>query len=62
MRTVQMMFESSLIDGVDKVAKKLKTTRYEFTRQALKSAINQYYTMQMEAKHNKATYSFFYNT
>lgn len=53
MRTVQMMFDNSLIDGVDKVAKKLKTTRSAFTREALKSAINHYYTKQMENKHRK---------
>ena len=39
MRTVQMTLDDELVDEVDKVVKKLKTTRSAFARQALRAAI-----------------------
>ncbi len=53
MRTIQMTLDDELVDAVDKVVKKLKTTRSAFTRQALRSAITQANIKQMEDKHKK---------
>ena len=38
MKTVQMTLDENLIVSVDKMAKRLGTTRSAFTRQALKTA------------------------
>ncbi len=53
MRTIQMTLDDELVDAVDKVVKKLKTTRSAFTRQALRNAITQANIKQMEDKHKK---------
>ncbi len=39
MRTVQMTLEPELVKAVDKMARKLGTTRSAFTRQALRDAL-----------------------
>jgi len=41
MRTIQMTLDENLVASVDRVVKKLKTTRSAFTRKALKDAIKQ---------------------
>ena len=41
MRTIQMTLDDNLVASVDRVVKKLKTTRSAFTRKALKDAIKQ---------------------
>ncbi len=53
MRTIQMTLDDELVDAVDKVVKKRKTTRSAFTRQALRNAITQANIKQMEDKHKK---------
>ena len=51
MKTVQMTLDENLIASVDKVAKHLGTTRSAFTRQALKSALREVRTNELERKH-----------
>lgn len=53
MKTVQMTLDEDLVAAVDKVAKKLKTTRSAFTRKALKAAINQVNINSLEEQHRK---------
>jgi len=51
MKTVQMTLEEDLVALVDRAAKKLGTTRSGFTRQALRSALKEIQTKQLEQKH-----------
>lgn len=51
MRTIQMTLDDELVEAVDKLAKKLKTTRSAFTRKALRDAIKQVNISTLEAKH-----------
>lgn len=53
MKTVQMTLNDDLIREVDKLAKKLHTTRSGFARAALKKAVRQYESYRMELKHRK---------
>lgn len=53
MRTIQMTLDDDLVDAVDKIVKKLKTTRSAFARQALRNALSQANIKQLEAKHKK---------
>jgi metal-responsive CopG/Arc/MetJ family transcriptional regulator len=53
MRTIQMTLDDDLVDAVDKIVKKLKTTRSAFTRRALRNALTQANIKQMENKHKK---------
>jgi metal-responsive CopG/Arc/MetJ family transcriptional regulator len=48
-----MTLDEDLVDAVDKVVKKLKTTRSAFARQALRNAIAQANIKQMENKHKR---------
>lgn len=56
MRTVQMTLDDDLVNSVDNVAKQLKTSRSEFTRQALREALKKVRAEQLEKIH-KAGYS-----
>ena len=51
MKTVQMTLDENLIASVDKVAKRLGTTRSAFTRQALKTALQEVRMNELERKH-----------
>lgn len=51
MRTIQMTLDDNLVASVDRVVKKLKTTRSAFTRKALKDAIKQVNLNLLEKKH-----------
>ena len=51
MRTVQMTLDDELLASVNKVVKKLKTTRSAFTRKALQDALDQLKVRQLEQKH-----------
>ncbi len=51
MRTIQMTLDDNLVASVDRVVKKLKTTRSAFTRKALKDAIKQVNINMLEKKH-----------
>ena len=53
MKTVQMTLDEDLVNKVDKLVKKLDTTRSEFTRNALREAIRKYNISKLEDKHNK---------
>ncbi|HAK87875.1 MAG TPA: CopG family transcriptional regulator [Nitrospiraceae bacterium] len=53
MRTIQMTLDDDLVETVDIVVKKLKTTRSAFTRKALKNAIKQVNISMLEKKHRK---------
>jgi len=51
MKAVQMTLDENLIASVDKVAKRLGTTRSAFTRQALKTALLEVRMNELERKH-----------
>jgi metal-responsive CopG/Arc/MetJ family transcriptional regulator len=53
MKTVQMTLDENLIASVDKVAKRLGTTRSGFTRQALKTALREVRINELEQKHRE---------
>ena len=53
MRVIQMTLDDDLVARVDEVVKKLHTTRSSFLREALRVAINDYKTKEMEARHQK---------
>ncbi|MBI4679882.1 MAG: CopG family transcriptional regulator [Nitrospirae bacterium] len=53
MRTIQMTLDDDLVASVDRVVKKLKTTRSAFTRKALKNAIKQVNVNMLEKKHKE---------
>jgi len=48
MKTVQMTLDEELLEEVDLVSGKLKTSRSAFARHALKDAVERYYTQQRE--------------
>lgn len=53
MRTIQMTLDDDLVASVDRVVRKLKTTRSAFTRKALKDAIEQVNVKMLEKKHKQ---------
>ncbi len=53
MKTVQMTLDEDLITSVDRVVKKLGTTRSAFTRQALRSAIGKVRLDELERRHRE---------
>jgi metal-responsive CopG/Arc/MetJ family transcriptional regulator len=53
MKTVQMTLDEDLIIDVDRVVKRLGTTRSAFARQALRSAIGRVHIEQLERKHRE---------
>jgi len=53
MKTVQMTLEEDLVLEVDKVAKRIGTTRSAFTRDALRSALKSLRVKQLEKKHRE---------
>ncbi|HXH90547.1 MAG TPA: ribbon-helix-helix protein, CopG family [Thermoanaerobaculia bacterium] len=53
MRTVQMTLDEELVTQVDRAARRLKTTRSAFTREALREALKRVTTLQREAKHRR---------
>ncbi len=53
MRTIQMTLDDDLVDAVDKLAKKLKTTRSAFARKALREAIKRVNIRSLENKHKR---------
>ncbi len=48
MKTVQMTLDEGLVVAVDKAAKRLRTTRSAFTRDALRMALARIHTRQLE--------------
>jgi len=53
MKTVQMTLDEDLVERVDRAARRLKTTRSAFTRQALQEALKNIQTIQREARHRR---------
>ncbi|MBI5194212.1 MAG: CopG family transcriptional regulator [Nitrospirae bacterium] len=53
MRTIQMTLDDELVEAVDMVVKKLRTTRSAFTRKALQDAIKRVKTENLEKRHKK---------
>ena len=53
MRTVQMTLEDALVKSVDQAVKKLHTTRSAFARLALKDALRNLKTKQLEDQHRQ---------
>lgn len=53
MRTIQMTIDDDLVTAVDRVSKKLRTSRSAFTRKALREALARYNLEQLELKHRK---------
>ena len=53
MRTVQLTLDEDLLETVDKVVKKLKTTRSSFARDALRAAVRKTQTQELERKHRE---------
>jgi metal-responsive CopG/Arc/MetJ family transcriptional regulator len=51
MKTVQMTLDDDLVKAVDEVIKQQKTSRSEFTRQALRQALKQFRDEQLEEAH-----------
>ena len=51
MKTVQMTLDENLVKAVDSAAKKLRTTRSAFTREALRSALKEVRVRDLESKH-----------
>ena len=55
MRTIQMTIDDDLVAAVDRVVKKLKTTRSAFARKALRDAVKQVNFSMPEKKHKKGS-------
>jgi len=53
MKTVQMTLDEELLAAVDKMVRKLKTTRSAFTRRALTDAIERLNVSRLEQKHKQ---------
>ena len=51
MKAVQMTLEEDLVAAVDRVARRLKTTRSAFARDALREALAKYRVKDLELKH-----------
>jgi metal-responsive CopG/Arc/MetJ family transcriptional regulator len=53
MKTVQMTLDENLVRSVDRVVKKIRTTRSAFTRDALRDALAKFNVARLEQKHRK---------
>jgi metal-responsive CopG/Arc/MetJ family transcriptional regulator len=53
MRIVQMTLEEDLVARVDRAARKLRTSRSGFTRQALRQALERLVVLEQERRHRK---------
>ena len=53
MRTVQLTLDEELVEAVDRIAKKLGTTRSGFTREALRAALARSKEREQERKHRE---------
>ena len=53
MRTIQMTLDEDLVKAVDRVSKKLCTSRSAFTRKALREAIARHQLEELEHKHRR---------
>lgn len=53
MQTVQMTLDENLVRSVDRVVKKIHTTRSAFTRDALRDALAKFNVARLERQHRK---------
>lgn len=53
MKTVQMTLDEALVAQVDRAARKLRTSRSGFTRDALRRAIRDLRMKELEEKHRR---------
>ena len=53
MKTVQMTLDEDLLAAVDRVVRKLNTTRSAFTRKALSDALQKLNVSRLEQKHKR---------
>jgi len=53
MKVVQMTLEEDLVAAVDRLARRLKTTRSAFARDALRDALAKHRTKELEQKHRR---------
>ena len=53
MKTVQMTLDEDLVRSVDRVVKKMHTTRSAFTRDALRDALAKFNIARLEQQHRK---------
>ena len=53
MKTVQMTLDEDLVRRVDRVSKRLQTSRSAFTRDALRAALARYSVAQEEKRHRR---------
>jgi len=53
MRTVQMTLDDDLVKAVDKAARRLRTSRSEFTRRALREALRALAASELERRHRR---------
>jgi len=53
MKTVQMTLDEDLVRSVDRVVKKIHTTRSAFTRDALRDALRKSNVSRLEQQHRK---------
>ena len=53
MKTVQMTLDENLVRSVDRVVKKMHTTRSAFTRDALRDALERLNVVRLEQQHHK---------
>ena len=52
-KTVQMTLDEDLVEAVDEAAKRLRTSRSAFTRDALRGALGRLREAQLEQKHRR---------
>jgi metal-responsive CopG/Arc/MetJ family transcriptional regulator len=53
MKVVQMTLDEDLVEAVDRVAKRLRTSRSAFARQALREAVDRAKVKALEQKHRQ---------
>ena len=53
MKTIQMTLDDDLVSSVDKAARRLKTSRSAFTRNALRTALERLRVQELERKHRE---------
>lgn len=53
LKTIQMTLDENLIEEIDKVVRKLGTTRSAFARNAFRAAIDEIIEKKMEIKHQQ---------
>ena len=53
MKTVQMTLDDDLVKAIDKIVKKLHTSRSAFTRAALRRALRDLNVSRLEEKHRR---------